>query len=187
MDGGDALGQPEEVVSLALAFRVADATDAGTIASIRNAAADALTARHGIGHWSSQCSERGVIRAMQHGQVLLAGDGATPVGTLCLSRKKPWAIDRDIFRPARAPRYLVDMAVHPDRQRSGIGRACLDEAARLARADGADAIWLDAYDAPAGAGEFYRRAGFVEVGRRPYRGVPLVYFELRFPPRSEDP
>lgn len=178
MAGRDALGEPEEVVTLALAFRVADATDAGAIVGIRNAAADALTATHGIGHWSSQCSERGVIRAMQHGQVLLAHDGADPVGTLCLSRKKPWAIDRDLFQPARAPRYLVDMAVHPDRQRTGIGRACLLEAARLARKGGADAIWLDAYDAPAGAGEFYARAGFVEVGRRPYRGVPLVYFAI---------
>ena len=42
----------------------------------------------------------------------------------------------------------------------------------------ADAIRLDAYDAPAGAGDFYAKCGFREVGRATYRGVPLVYFEL---------
>src|SRR5690348_17830182 len=34
----------------------------------------------------------------------------------------------------------------------------------------ADALWLDAYDAPYGAGGFYRRCGFREVGRPSYRG-----------------
>jgi hypothetical protein len=40
-----------------------------------------------------------------------------------------------------------------------------------------DAIRLDAYDAEAGAGEFYRKYGFREVGRASYRNVPLIYFE----------
>ncbi len=39
-------------------------------------------------------------------------------------------------------------------------------------------IRLDAYDAPAGAGEFYRKFGFSEMGRTSYRGTPLVYFEM---------
>ena len=37
---------------------------------------------------------------------------------------------------------------------------------------------LDAYDGAAGAGRFYAKCGFLEVGRKTYRGVPLVYFEL---------
>jgi len=37
---------------------------------------------------------------------------------------------------------------------------------------------LDAYDGAAGAGRFYAKCGFLEVGRKIYRGVPLVYFEL---------
>jgi len=37
---------------------------------------------------------------------------------------------------------------------------------------------LDAYDAQAGAGEFYRKCGFEEVGRVIYRGTPLIYFQL---------
>jgi ribosomal protein S18 acetylase RimI-like enzyme len=70
------------------------------------------------------------------------------------------------------------MAVHPDRQRKGIGRSCLDEAVRIARDWPGDAIRLDAYDAETGAGEFYRKCGFREVGRTSYRNTPLIYFEL---------
>ena len=69
------------------------------------------------------------------------------------------------------------MAVHPRRQRRGIGRALMTEALRVARALPAGAIRLDAYDADAGAGEFYLRCGYRQAGKKTYRGVPLVYFE----------
>jgi hypothetical protein len=42
----------------------------------------------------------------------------------------------------------------------------------------ADAIRLDAFDAEAGAGGFYSKCGFREVGRVSYRNVPLIYFEM---------
>jgi GNAT superfamily N-acetyltransferase len=70
------------------------------------------------------------------------------------------------------------MAVRPDYQRRGIGRLCLEHAIRRVRDWPADAIRLDAYDAEAGAGEFYSKCGFREVGRVEYRGTPLVYYEL---------
>jgi ribosomal protein S18 acetylase RimI-like enzyme len=70
------------------------------------------------------------------------------------------------------------MAVHPDWQRKGIGRLCIAEAQRLAEEWPGDAIFLDAYDAEAGAGEFYRKCGFREVGRVTYRQAPLIYFEM---------
>ena len=69
------------------------------------------------------------------------------------------------------------MAVHPRRQRRGIGRALMAEAVRVARDLPAGTIRLDAYDADAGAGEFYRRCGYRQRGKKTYRGVPLVYFE----------
>ena len=40
-----------------------------------------------------------------------------------------------------------------------------------------DAGRLDAYDGRSGGGPFYRKRGFIEVGRTAYRSVPLVYFE----------
>ncbi|NOT06618.1 MAG: GNAT family N-acetyltransferase [Gemmatimonadales bacterium] len=70
------------------------------------------------------------------------------------------------------------IAVDPELQRGGIGRRCMKEAARVCSTWPADAIRLDAFDAPAGAGEFYRKCGMREVGRATYRKVPLVYFEF---------
>jgi len=70
------------------------------------------------------------------------------------------------------------MAVDPSVQNKGVGRTCIAEAVQIGQAWPADSICLDAYDAPAGAGEFYRACGFREVGKAVYRGVPLIYFEL---------
>jgi len=73
---------------------------------------------------------------------------------------------------------MVAMAILPQRQRQGLGRRCLEEAQRIARAWPADAIRLDAYDADAGAGGFYARCGYAERGRLTYRNAPLIYYEL---------
>jgi predicted N-acetyltransferase YhbS len=73
---------------------------------------------------------------------------------------------------------LINMAVTPERQRSGLGRALLVEALSAARSFPADAIRLDAYNSVAGAGDFYRKCGYTNVGGKSYRGVPLLYFEL---------
>ena len=70
------------------------------------------------------------------------------------------------------------MAVAPEMQGRGFGRLCIEEARRIGREWPADAIRLDAYDAAAGAGDFYRKCGFREVGRVVYRSTPLVYFEM---------
>jgi GNAT superfamily N-acetyltransferase len=72
------------------------------------------------------------------------------------------------------------MAVTPLKQGRGIGRWCLSEAERIAKAWPADAIRLDVYDAEAGAGRFYASCGWTEVGRAVYLGVPLIYYEIFF-------
>lgn len=109
--------------------------------------------------------------------MLVARSGIAIVGTLTLVTKKPWAIDTKYFTAVRRALYVLDMAVAPDYQRKGIGRRMLDEAAEIARTWPREAIRLDAYDAVAGAGAFYARCGYREVGRVTYRGTPLVYFE----------
>jgi GNAT superfamily N-acetyltransferase len=123
-------------------------------------------------------SESSVLFAMKTGQVFVVRERGRLIGCLRLTTRKPWAIDRSYFTPVARPLYLMDMAVHPSRQRRGIGRDILAEAVRLTRAWPADAIRLDAYDAEAGAGEFYRKSGFTERGRVTYRRTPLIYFEL---------
>jgi GNAT superfamily N-acetyltransferase len=163
-------------------FELATPEDAAAIAELRRSAAEELTRHHGRGHWSHPASERGVLSGMKWSQVWTARISGTLVATLRLSTRKPWAIDSSYFRKSARPLYLTDMAVHPLVQRRGIGRLFLIHAAGVASAWPADAIRLDAYDAAAGAGPFYQRCGFREVGRASYRGTLLIYFELLLDP-----
>lgn len=158
-------------------LREATEEDAEEIAALRNAAAEHLTARFGKGHWSGQSTAQGVVHRMRQGTVYVVRTRVRMVATLALTGRKPWAIDPSHFRPVERPLYLVDMAVLPARQGRGIGRGALVDAVRIARGRGAGSLRLDAYDAPAGAGGFYERCGFSEVGRGSFRKVPLVFYE----------
>jgi GNAT superfamily N-acetyltransferase len=152
--------------------------EARAIAAMQTRVADDLTRRYGRGHWSAAVTESSVLRAMGASRVLVARYGDALAGTLRLVTKKPWAIDPAYFRAVRRPLYLLSMAVAPELQRTGIGRELLAAAADVARSWPAEAIRLDAYDSPAGAGPFYAKCGYREVGRVTYRAVPLIYFEL---------
>jgi GNAT superfamily N-acetyltransferase len=68
--------------------------------------------------------------------------------------------------------------VAPGCQGENIGRLCIEEACRIALTWPAQFIRLDAYNAPAGAGAFYAKGGFRQVGRTTYRKVALIYFEI---------
>ncbi len=160
-----------------MTFRIATADDAAAIMFVRISAAHALTRRYGQGPWSTESTERGVLNGMRHSRIVLYYDGDTPIGTFRLTSHRPWAIDRAFFTPVVRPLYLTDMAVHPDMQRRGIGRASLAHAEAMTRAYPADAIWLDAYDAEAGASDFYATCGYRECGRTSFRDSKLVYFE----------
>jgi GNAT superfamily N-acetyltransferase len=160
-----------------LRFDRATAADAAAIAGVRAAAAEQLTREFGHGHWSSITNEPAVLRDLKASTVLVARDRGKIIATLTLQTKKPWAIDLAYFTPCKKVLYLINMAVHPRRQRRGLGRALMTEALRVAREVNANAIRLDAYAAAAGAGEFYRRCGYRQAGTKTYRGVPLVYFE----------
>jgi ribosomal protein S18 acetylase RimI-like enzyme len=159
-------------------LQTAAADHAASIVSLRTAVAQDLTSRHGNGPWSSVSSERGVLYDMRNSTVFVVEKKDEVIATLRLCTKKPWAIDKKYFSASKKPLYLLSMAVHPSLQRQGIGRICMDEAKRIASEWPSDAIRLDAYDAVAGAGEFYRKCGFREVGRASYRDTPLIYYEM---------
>jgi GNAT superfamily N-acetyltransferase len=169
-----------------LVFSLAVAADATALTALHVEVARDLTARFGKGHWSSEATEKSLLRRIADTRVLVARmTSGEIVATFELATKKPWAIDRAYFTPVKRPLYLLNMAVSPKLQRGGIGRRCLDETVRIAREWPAQALWLDAYDAPAGAGGFYARCGFENVGGKIYRGVPLVYYELLIAPHPK--
>jgi GNAT superfamily N-acetyltransferase len=161
-----------------LRFRDATVADAPAIAALHNSIAGALTARFGVGHWSSLGTERGAVLAQRHARVRVGRDGKRIVTVTRLATKKPWAIDVSYFTPVKRPLYLTGMAVSVAHQGHGLGRLALEDACAIARAWPADAIRLDAYDADAGAGAFYAKCGFAERGHVVYKGDPLVYYEL---------
>lgn len=121
-------------IRMNLTLTAATMEDASAIAALRTGVAERLTRDYGQGHWSSAVSEKGVLHALRTSRVFVARHGARILATLRLATKKPWAIDRTYFTEVRKALYLLDMAVDPDLQRQGIGRRCLDEATRVARA-----------------------------------------------------
>ena len=156
-----------------------DATqeDAAELTALHSAAAADLTARFGEGHWSRAAIVRRVEGPTRFVRIRVGRERGRVVSSLRLQTKKPWAIDVSYFTPVRRALYLTGLVVDVKHQGSGVGRKALEDAVEAARAWPADAIRLDAYDAAVGAGDFYRRCGYVERGRVTYRGVPLVYFE----------
>jgi GNAT superfamily N-acetyltransferase len=161
-----------------LTFSVATAAEVPELTAVHSAAAADLARRFGPGFWASHSTERGVLNSLRYARVVIARKGKTIVGTLRLANKKPWAIDVSYFTPVKKAIYLTGMAVTPKLQHQGIGRLLLQRAAEEARAWPADAIRLDAYDVPAGAGPFYARCGFRETAHVIYKKAPLIYFEL---------
>jgi GNAT superfamily N-acetyltransferase len=158
-------------------LQIATPEDVPDLVRIRDATSQFLTAQYGKGPWSGQSTEKGVLFGMRMGTMFIARNRARMIATLTLSTRKPWAIDKKYFSPSARPLYLSSMVVSPDKQRQGVGRLCMEGARRIAKQWPADAIRLDAFDAEAGAGGFYAKCGFREVGRATYRNCPLIYFE----------
>lgn len=164
-------------VPAGLVFGTAGDADAPALAELQRRVAETLTSRYGEGHWSGAGTENGVRGRIRQSTVLTVRQGPSIVASATLQKKKPWAIDRSCLTPVERRVYLLNMAVAPALQGRGIGRRLLDHAVQVASSMGFESIVLDAYDAAAGAGGFYARCGFLEVGRREYRGVPLIYYE----------
>lgn len=159
-------------------LHLANDDDAPGLVRLREAVNARLSAEFGDGYWCAGLSERGALSAVRRAQMYVARRREGVVATLELSTRKPWAISLGCFEPRRRPFYLTNMAVHPDFQRQGVGWEAIQEARRIVLTAGGDSIRLDAYDVPAGAGPFYSKCGFLEVGRAVYRAAPLIYYEM---------
>jgi GNAT superfamily N-acetyltransferase len=125
-----------------------------------------------------------MLASFRHARLIVARSGKRIAGMLRLQTKKPWAIDISYFTPVKKAVYLTGMAVLPAFHLKGIGAMLIGEAARQVRTWPAGAIRLDAWDAEAGAGAFYSKCGFRDVGHVVYRTAPLIYFELVLEPEG---
>jgi GNAT superfamily N-acetyltransferase len=156
---------------------VATPDDARAIAALRVAVAQEMTRRFGEGHWSALISKAAVHRQLRASRVLVAREKGRIVGTVRLAVAIPSVFDSSAFTPVETALYVLGLAVAPDSRQRGIGRALMDAAKEVAQTWPAQALWLDAYRHAAGAGPFYERCGFRELGPSASAEVPVVFYE----------
>jgi ribosomal protein S18 acetylase RimI-like enzyme len=101
-------------------------------------------------------SLRSLVASMPTSESVLAHDDAELVASFRLDPARGFLGDAHArFTEVQSSVYLLEMAVHPSHRSRGVGRLCLDEAARRARERGAQAIRLDTNDDEARAASFY--------------------------------
>ena len=162
---------------MTISISLATPSDAAALATLRTSVAHAMTQQFGKGDWSATPSEPEVVKQLRASRVLVARRDAEIIGTVRLARALPWAIDASAFTPVTTALYVLGLSVAPHVRGQGVGRQLMDSAKEAARAWPAEAVWLDAYDHVAGAGPFYLKCGFRQVGRTKHREMPLIYYE----------
>lgn len=76
--------------------------------------------------------------------------------------------------------FVIDnVAVHPKRHGTGIGRALLELAEREARRAGFDSLYLYTHERATENLRLYARIGYVEYDRRPAGDAAIVYMRKR--------
>jgi predicted N-acetyltransferase YhbS len=172
---------------LDISIVTATRADARALTALRTAVAQGLTLEHGGGPWSAFPSRATVVRQLRASNVLVARHGQEVVGTVRLIRANPLLLDASAFTPADVAIYLIGLAVATQCRGQGVGRQLVEACKGIVRAWSAQALWLDSYEHPAGAGPFYEKCGFRKVGATAFKETPqphyLGFYEWRAPSR----
>jgi N-acetylglutamate synthase-like GNAT family acetyltransferase len=104
------------------------------------------------------------VKLVADGVVTVFEDGGQVRGVLVA-----W-VDGDSF-------YVDNLAVDPDVQGKGVGRALLGVADELGRGAGCQRLWLYTNAVMSENLEYYARHGFTEFDRRVDQGYARVFFE----------
>jgi GNAT superfamily N-acetyltransferase len=142
----------------------ASASDVAEVIGLRHAAEDWLAAR-GIRQWTPrQIPESVILRQIDAGEFFVARLGGQPViaGALRLIWSDAMIWQQDDTLAA----YVHSLVVARNRTGIGLGGRLLAWAARTARPAGVDRLRLDCAATNPGLGDYYRRAGFHQVGWR---------------------
>lgn len=149
--------------------------DAREIVRLHAAIAERHRAVRGARPWRVPSLGR-VAATIASPVTILAREGDAVVGMFRLDPAKGFC---GIAPFTEVPRfvYLSELAIRPTHQRQGIGRACLAEAERWARAHDARAVRLDTNDDAVGARRFYTACRYREV----LHHRETLYFERLLP------
>ncbi|MFD3507993.1 GNAT family N-acetyltransferase [Nocardia sp. NPDC058666] len=139
-------------------------SDAAEVVAMRHAAEDWL-ATSGVEQWGRREIPEPVFhRQIDAGEFFVARTSGRPqiVGTLRLLWTDPFVWqDRDTFAG-----YVHSLVIDRAHAGTGLGLRLLDWAANTARRQGAPLLRLDCVEGNQALCEYYRRAGFDQVGRR---------------------
>ncbi len=102
--------------------------------------------------WRSAMFREELKRAVSH-LWILERDGAC-LGYVCF-----WTLPGEL--------HLLNLAVHPDERRQGLGRLLVGSMLRSGVSQGAETAWLEVRPSNSAARGLYGRLGFTEKGRRP--------------------
>lgn len=146
---------------MTISFATATANDVPDIVAFHGAVSAYVGAVPGARRWRIP-SEVLVERSMHATEAVLAHEDGALVASFRLDFARGFCgVAR--FTEVDGFAYLLEMAVHPSHTRRGIGRLCLGEAERRARARGARAIRLDTNDDALHGAAFYAACGYREV------------------------
>ncbi|MCK0095150.1 GNAT family N-acetyltransferase [Yoonia sp. F2084L] len=89
-----------------------------------------------------------------------------------------------LIRTVAGEAEVLTLATHPDERRQGRARKALQSGETRARAEGAEAIFLEVAEDNTAAQALYAAAGYTQVGRRPgyylpKDGAPVAALVLR--------
>ena len=163
-----------------LSFRFATQADVPELLELGLAIDADQAERFGDDRYATTLNKKAVACSLTASRTVVATRRGRIVATVKMETKKPWAIDLSYFTPACKAVYLHNVNVHPKLQRSGVGYQLMQRVKQVAKEWPVDAIRLDAYDGPSGAGPFYGKCGFTKLGHAVYRRVPLIYYEYVF-------
>ena len=116
-----------------LSFRFASEADIPALLELRLAIDADQAERFGDERYTTTITEKSVARNLKSSRTVVASRRGRIVGGVRIETKKPWAIDLEYFTPVRKAVYLHDVNVHPDLQRSGIGRQLLNRVTVVAK------------------------------------------------------
>ena len=104
-----------------------------------------------------ECSARALILGGEYG-VLVAEENGVVIGELIY---KITAREADAFYKARKWLYIDDLCVCEEARGSGVAVALQEEAERIAREEGCDALELNCWAFNTRAEKFYEKMGYV--------------------------
>jgi len=175
--------------TMKLTIEEATPNDVAEILALRLEVDARMQERYGNDRWAPPISEGSVLRFFK-GPRTRKSDGETLIKILVgksrgeivaltrMQTKKPWAFDLKYFTSGANAVYLGNVEVSPKYQGRGFGIQLMAAVVDHARAWPVNAVRTSAYDGVAGAGAFYAKCGFREVGRVTYRTIPMIFFEM---------